>query len=84
MYPTTDIEYGLLSRKFKNPDDFKQMRDFRLKLKYYNIKEEMPGYEKKLYYQVKDIEGIDNIIELVKDVDMEKVKKDGAINEQAI
>lgn len=33
MYPTTDIEYGLLSRKFKNPDDFKQMRDFRLKLK---------------------------------------------------
>lgn len=33
MYPTTDIEYGLLSRKFKNPDDFRQMRDFRLKLK---------------------------------------------------
>ena len=33
MYPTTDIEYGLLSRKFKNPDDFKQMRNFRLKLK---------------------------------------------------
>lgn len=33
MYPTTDIEYGLLSRKFKNPNDFKQMRDFRLKLK---------------------------------------------------
>lgn len=33
MYPTIDIEYGLLSRKFKNPDDFKQMRDFRLKLK---------------------------------------------------
>ena len=33
MDPTTDIEYGLLSRKFKNPDDFKQMRDFRLKLK---------------------------------------------------
>lgn len=33
MYPTADIEYGLLSRKFKNPDDFKQMRDFRLKLK---------------------------------------------------
>lgn len=33
MYPTTDIEYGLLSRKFKNPEDFKQMRDFRLKLK---------------------------------------------------
>lgn len=33
MYPTTDIEYGLLSRKFKNTDDFKQMRDFRLKLK---------------------------------------------------
>ena len=33
MYPTTDIEYGLLSRKFENPDDFKQMRDFRLKLK---------------------------------------------------
>lgn len=33
MYPTTDIEYGLLSRKFKNPKDFKQMRDFRLKLK---------------------------------------------------
>lgn len=33
MYPTTDIEYGLLSRKFKNPDNFKQMRDFRLKLK---------------------------------------------------
>lgn len=33
MYPTTDIEYSLLSRKFKNPDDFKQMRDFRLKLK---------------------------------------------------
>lgn len=33
MYPTTDIEYGLLSRKFKNPDDFKQMKNFRLKLK---------------------------------------------------
>lgn len=33
MYPTTDIEYGLLSRKFKNPDDFRKMRDFRLKLK---------------------------------------------------
>lgn len=33
MYPTTDIEYNLLSRKFKNPDDYKQMRDFRLKLK---------------------------------------------------
>lgn len=33
MYPTTDIEYDLLSRKFKNPDDFRQMRDFRLELK---------------------------------------------------
>lgn len=33
MYPTTDIEYNLLSRKFKNPDDFRMMRDFRLKLK---------------------------------------------------
>ena len=33
MYPTTDIEYGLLSRKFKNPDDFRKMRDFRLELK---------------------------------------------------
>lgn len=33
MYPTTDIEYHLLSRKFKNPDDFKKMRDFRLALK---------------------------------------------------
>lgn len=33
MYPTTDIEYNLLSRKFKNPDDFRQMRDFRLELK---------------------------------------------------
>lgn len=33
MYPTTDIEYNLLSRKFKNPDDFRKMRDFRLKLK---------------------------------------------------
>lgn len=33
MYPTTDIEYGLLSRKFKNPDDFRKMRDFRLQLK---------------------------------------------------
>lgn len=33
MYPTTDIEYDLLSRKFKNPDDFRKMRDFRLKLK---------------------------------------------------
>lgn len=33
MYPTTDIEYNLLSRKFKNPDDFRKMRDFRLNLK---------------------------------------------------
>lgn len=33
MYPTTDIVYGLLSRKFKNPDDYRQMRDFRLELK---------------------------------------------------
>lgn len=33
MYPTTDIEYELLSRKFMNPDDFREMRDFRLKLK---------------------------------------------------
>ena len=33
MYPTTDIEYGLLSRKFKNPNDFKEMRDFRLEMK---------------------------------------------------
>lgn len=33
MYPTTDIEYELLSRKFKNPDDFRKMRDFRLDLK---------------------------------------------------
>ena len=33
MYPTIDIEYELLSRKFKNPNDFKVMRDFRLKLK---------------------------------------------------
>ena len=33
MYPTTDIEYELLSRKFKNPDDFRKMRDFRLELK---------------------------------------------------
>lgn len=33
MYPTIDIEYELLSRKFKNPDDFKTLRDFRLKLK---------------------------------------------------
>ncbi len=33
MYPTTDIEYNLLSRKFKNPDDFRRMRDFRLELK---------------------------------------------------
>lgn len=33
MYPTTDIEYHLLSRKFKNPDDFRKMRDFRLRLK---------------------------------------------------
>lgn len=71
---------GLTSKGF----GFVSAFDFKLKLKYYNIKEEMPGYEKKLYYQVKDIEGIDNIIELVKDVDMEKVKKDGAINEQAI
>ena len=71
---------GLTSKGF----GFVSAFDFKLKLKYYNIKEEMPGYEKKLYYQVKDIEGIDNIIELVKDVDMEKVKKGGAINEQAI
>lgn len=33
MYPATDIEYNLLSRKFKNPDDFRKMRDFRLDLK---------------------------------------------------
>jgi len=33
MYPTLDIVYGLLSRKFKNPDDFKQMRDLRLEFK---------------------------------------------------
>lgn len=33
MYPTTDIEYELLSRKFMNPDDFRKMRDFRLQLK---------------------------------------------------
>lgn len=33
MYPTTDIEYNLLSRKVVNPEDFKKMKDFRLKLK---------------------------------------------------
>lgn len=33
MYPTTDIEYELLSRKFMNPEDFRRMRDFRLRLK---------------------------------------------------
>lgn len=33
MYPTIDIIYNLLSRKFKNPDDFRKMRDFRLELK---------------------------------------------------
>lgn len=33
MYPTTDIEYNVLSRKFKNPNDFREMRDFRLKMK---------------------------------------------------
>ena len=33
MYPTIDIVYNVLSRKFKNPKDFEKMKDFRLKLK---------------------------------------------------
>ena len=33
MYPNIDIIYELLSRKFKNPLDFKRMVDFRLNLK---------------------------------------------------
>lgn len=33
MYPTIDIVYKLLSRKVRNPDDLRQMRDFRLEMK---------------------------------------------------
>ena len=33
MYPTTNIKYGTTSRKIENPQNFKQLRDFRLSLK---------------------------------------------------
>ena len=33
MYPTINIVYKTLSRCVKDPDNFKKLRDFRLKLK---------------------------------------------------
>lgn len=58
--------------------------NFQLKIKNYDKSAKLEGYNKNSYYYEKCVDGFDNIAQLVKDIDLTKIRKDGDIDEQAL
>jgi len=81
-----DMNEGFITLGGQTSKGFGQVEayDFSLQVRYYRLKENITGYTKKEYYQSKTTDGFDKIYELVKDININKVKRDGEIDEQTI
>lgn len=86
MYLFKEMNEGFITLGGMTSKGFGLMtaKNFVLKARYYGRDTKLNGYEFKEYFQEKVVEGFDNIENLVKDKDFNKVTKGGAVDEQTI